>query len=181
MLLMNTTVFATPPWGPIIRRSRSRVLCESGSQICGSLVMGKLLRWGSGPDHFTVPLMIPPFATDTTWYPLLWPVALPTPVNSIPTEIATAAARNILTHFGAMVIAALKEEQVTKVIARGPLSKSADGDDVPRDVVKLRFGRRAGSPSQRGLQPVTLAPAVRPSCGLTAGAACPCTSTPRVW
>ena len=50
-----------------MRRSKSTFLCESGSQICGSLVTGNVSAWGSGPDHFTVPLIFPGLVMDTTW------------------------------------------------------------------------------------------------------------------
>ena len=62
--------------------------------------MGNLERWGSGPDHLTVPLIVPPLATDTTWYSLLWPAVSPAPLNSIPNEIANIAALNIRTNSG---------------------------------------------------------------------------------
>ena len=99
--------------------------------------MGKLLRCGSGPDHLTVPLIIPPLAIDTTWYPLLWPVALCAPVNSIPKEIATTAARNILTRFAAIVMAGSSGGQVTKVIGCGPFLKPGPGSEVSQLAEKI--------------------------------------------
>src|SRR5439155_26733617 len=60
----NTTVFATPPCGPIISRSRSRILCDSGSQISGSLLMEKVGMRGNGPDHLTVPAIVPGLLRD---------------------------------------------------------------------------------------------------------------------
>ena len=66
-------------------------------KLADPLVMGKLLRWGSGPDHLTTPLMIPPLVTDVTRYSLLWPAARPAPVNSMPTAIANMVVLDILT------------------------------------------------------------------------------------
>src|ERR1700719_574226 len=59
----NTTVFATPLSEPISSRSRSRTLCDSGSQTLASLVMGSFGALGVGPDHLTVPVMVPPSST----------------------------------------------------------------------------------------------------------------------
>jgi len=79
--------------------------------------MGKLERWGSGPDHLTVPLIVPPLATDTTWYSLLWPAAFSAPANSNPNEIANTAVLIIPRQLWENRIATLDPEQVTKVIA----------------------------------------------------------------
>src|SRR5579863_4841664 len=79
--------------------------------------MGKLAVWGSGPDHLTVPLIVPPLSTETTEYPLLWPAALWAQVNSVTTESATATVRNIPHPLCRDSSAALQEEQVTKVMA----------------------------------------------------------------
>ena len=59
-------VLATPPCGPTTNRSRSTVFLLSGSQILGSLVTGNSVSFGTGPDHFTVPEMVPPLETVTT-------------------------------------------------------------------------------------------------------------------
>jgi hypothetical protein len=54
------------PSGPMIKRSKSRVFSELGSQTCGSLLIGKRAKWGRGPLHLTLPLIVPPFSTATT-------------------------------------------------------------------------------------------------------------------
>src|ERR1700739_3892762 len=54
----------------MIRRSRSTVFLDSGSQICASLVTGKSRARGTGPDHLTVPEIVPPSVTVITLYSL---------------------------------------------------------------------------------------------------------------
>src|SRR5579884_2787392 len=51
-----------------MRRSRSVVFFESGSQICGSLVIGNSAVCGMGPTHLTDPEMVPPSVTLMTLY-----------------------------------------------------------------------------------------------------------------
>src|SRR5450755_277316 len=63
-------VLAKPPCGPTMMRSRSTIFVESGSQICGSLLTRNLGALGTGPDHLTVPEIVPPSATVTTLYSL---------------------------------------------------------------------------------------------------------------
>jgi hypothetical protein len=66
--------------------------------------MGKLLAWGSGPDHLTIPLIVPELATETTLYSLLWPVTLSAPVSSNANEIATTTFLSIYTSFDEIVL-----------------------------------------------------------------------------
>jgi hypothetical protein len=54
------------PSGPMTIRSILIVLCDSGSQICGSLLTGTSSPRGSAPDHFTVPVIVPPLVTSMT-------------------------------------------------------------------------------------------------------------------
>src|ERR1700750_1955960 len=88
-------VLATPPWGPITKRSKSRAFFESGAQICTSLLMGIESPCGIGPAHWTVPEIVPGFLTGTTLYELwlLETVA----IRSIPAKSTFLAVACILT------------------------------------------------------------------------------------